>query len=118
MPNELAGSVAAMTGSAWPRFSPMIGGIGAFIAGSDTTSNMIFSLFQFGVAEKIGADPTWIVALQAMGGAAGNVSCFHNVVAACTVVGLMRREGEVIRITFLVFLHYITMPGICGLPLA
>ena len=48
-------------------------GLGAFVAGSNTVSNMMFSLFQFNVGTEIGVkDPTWIVALQAVGGAAGN----------------------------------------------
>ena len=53
---------------------------GAAVAGSNTMSNMMFALFQFEVAERIGVDPTWIVALQAVGGAAGNMICVHNVV--------------------------------------
>lgn len=115
MPNELAGGVASLAGQAWPMFAPLVGGIGAFVAGSNTISNMMFALFQFGVAEKIGADPTWIVALQAVGGAAGNVICVHNVVAACAVVGLVGREGDVIRITALVFLYYVVVAGLCGM---
>ena len=118
MPTVLAAGVASIAGSAWPAFSPLIGGLGAFVAGSNTISNMTFSLFQFGVAERIGADPTWIVALQAVGGAAGNVICVHNVVAACAVVGLVGREGDVIRITVFVFLYYILVAGILGLCLA
>ena len=39
---------------AWPIFSTFIGGLGAFVAGSNTVSNMMFSLFQFGVGERIG----------------------------------------------------------------
>jgi lactate permease len=115
MPRTLAGGVASLTGGAWPAFSPLIGGIGAFVAGSNTISNMMFSLFQFGVAEQIGADPTWVVALQAVGGAAGNVICVHNVVAACAVVGLVGREGDVIRITAMVFFYYITVAAIVGM---
>jgi lactate permease len=115
MPNELAGGVAAIAGKAWPAFSPLVGGIGAFVAGSNTVSNMMFALFQFGVAEKIGADPTWVVALQAVGGAAGNVICVHNVVAACAVVGLVGREGDVIRVTTIVFLYYIVVAGSIGI---
>jgi len=118
MPNVLAAAVATSAGSAWPAFSPLIGGIGAFVAGSNTVSNMMFSLFQFGVAEKIGANPAWVVALQAVGGAAGNVICVHNVVAACAVVGLLGREGDVIRITFFVFLYYILVAATLGMFLA
>lgn len=115
MPSVLAGGVASLVGGAWPAFSSLIGGIGAFVAGSNTISNMMFSLFQFGVAQQIGADPIWIVALQAVGGAAGNVICVHNVVAACAVVGLVGREGDVIRITGFVFLYYILVAGVIGM---
>ena len=115
MPDVLAASVSRIAGGAWPAFSALIGGVGAFVAGSNTISNMTFSLFQFGVAQQIGVDPTWIVALQAVGGAAGNVICVHNVVAACAVVGLVGREGDVIRITSLVFLYYILVAGVLGM---
>ncbi len=114
MPIELAEGVAALAGDAWPFFSTFIGGMGAFVAGSNTISNMMFSLFQFGVGERIGADPTWIVALQAVGGAAGNVICVHNVVAASAVVGLIGREGEVIRKTLMVFVYYALFTGAIG----
>ena len=118
MPKELAESVAAIAGNTWPAFSSLIGGLGAFVAGSNTISNMTFSLFQFNVAENIGADPQWIVALQAVGGAAGNVICVHNVVTACAVVGLIGKEGNVIRVTVFLFLYYILVAGILGLLLA
>ena len=114
MPVVLAGSVANLAGSAWPLFSPLVGGLGAFIAGSNTISNMMFSQFQFEVAQQIEIDPTWGVALQAVGGAAGNTICVHNVVAACAVVGLVGKEGDVIRITAFVFLYYVLLSGILG----
>ena len=114
MPNALAEGVAELAGSAWPIFSTFIGGFGAFVAGSNTVSNMTFSLFQFGVGERIGVDPTWIVALQAVGGAAGNVICVHNVVAASAVVGLLGKEGLVIRKTLTAFVYYALLAGSMG----
>jgi lactate permease len=115
MPLALAEGVAVLTGAAWPLFSPFIGGLGAFVAGSNTVSNMMFSLFQFGVGERIGYDPLWIVALQAVGGAAGNIICVHNVVAASAVVGLVGKEGAVIRKTLLAFVYYALFAGAIGL---
>jgi lactate permease len=106
MPIALADGVAAVAGSAWPLFATFIGGMGAFVAGSNTVSNMMFSSFQFGVGQRIGVDPSWIVALQAVGGAAGNMICVHNVVAASAVVGMLGREGQVIRRTFFPFVYY------------
>ena len=114
MPIVLAEAVAGLAGAAWPIFAPLIGGLGAFVAGSNTVSNMMFSLFQFGVGERILVDPTWIVALQAIGGAAGNVICVHNVVAAAAVVGLLGKEGYVIRKTAVVFTYYALLPGAIG----
>ncbi len=114
MPIELADGVAALAGTAWPVFSTFIGGLGAFVAGSNTVSNMMFSSFQFGVGQRIGVDPTWIVALQAVGGAAGNMICVHNVVAASAVVGMLGREGLVIRRTFFPFVYYALLTGTVG----
>jgi lactate permease len=114
MPIVLADGVAALAGSAWPLFATFIGGLGAFVAGSNTVSNMMFSSFQFGVGQRIGVDPTWIVALQAVGGAAGNMICVHNVVAASAVVGMLGREGLVIRRTFFPFVYYALFTGSLG----
>ena len=114
MPIALADGVASLAGSAWPIFAPFVGGLGAFVAGSNTVSNMMFSLFQFGVGERINVDPSWIVALQAVGGAAGNMICVHNVVAASAVVGLLGREGAVIRMTIVPFIYYALLPRSLG----
>ena len=114
MPTALAEGVAQLAGSAWPIFSTFIGGFGAFVAGSNTVSNMTFSLFQFGVGQRIGVDPTWVVALQAVGGAAGNIICVHNVVAASAVVGLLGKEGIIIRKTLPAFIYYALMSGSIG----
>ena len=79
MPIALATGVKNLVGEAWPLFSTFIGGIGAAVAGSNTVSNMMFSLFQYDVGQKIGVDPIWIVALQAVGGAGGK----HDLRAQC-----------------------------------
>ncbi len=114
MPLELASGAAALAGDAWPILATFVGGLGAAVAGSNTVSNMMLSEFQFGVGEKIGVEPTWIVALQAVGGAAGNMICVHNVVAASAVVGLIGREGAVIRKTLIPFFYYATVSGLIG----
>ena len=114
MPIALAEGIAQIAGSAWPFFAPFIGGAGAAVAGSNTMSNMMFALFQFEVAERIGVDPTWVVALQAVGGAAGNMICVHNVVAASAVAGLLGREGSIIRLTALPFVYYALLAGALG----
>ena len=115
MPIELANAVSHLVGSAWPAFAGVIGALGAFLAGSNTVSNMMFSLFQFGVAENVGISPTMIVGLQAVGAAAGNMICVHNVVAAAATVGLLGKEGLLIRKTVWPMLYYLIVIGIAGL---
>lgn len=114
MPIVLAESVAGVVGNAWPLISPTVGAFGAFIAGSNTISNMMFALFQFGVAEKIGVSAAMIVALQAVGGAAGNMICVHNVVAASATVGYAGREGILIRAVLLPMFYYVLFAGVLG----
>ena len=117
MPLVLAESAAAAAGSWWPNVSPWVGSLGAFIAGSNTVSNMMFAYFQFSTAQHIGLNldqSAIVVALQAVGGAAGNMICVHNVVAAGAVVGLMNREGEVIRKTLLPMAYYCIQAGLIG----
>ncbi len=114
MPTELAAAAAELTGRAWPAFSAVIGAVGAFVAGSNTISNMTFSLFQFDVALRIGLSPLWIVALQAVGGAAGNMICVHNVVAASATVGLFGQEGALIRKTLIPTIYYLLAAAAVG----
>ena len=117
MPILLAQSAASVAGNAWPNISPWVGSLGAFIAGSNTVSNMMFSYFQFSTAQHLActADQSAIVvALQAVGGAAGNMICVHNVVAACAVVGMVNREGEVVRKTLIPMIYYVVMAGFIG----
>jgi len=115
MPVVLASAAAVLLGKGWTAFAAVIGAMGAFVAGSNTFSNMMFSLFQFVTALKIGAVPGVIVALQAVGGAAGNMICVHNVVAASAVVGLLGREGLIIRKTLIPMTYYLIVAAIIGI---
>jgi lactate permease len=115
MPVVLAAGASALVGKAWVGLAAVIGAMGAFIAGSNTFSNMMFSLFQFATAIKTGAVPGVIVALQAVGGAAGNMICVHNVVAASAVVGLVGKEGHLIRKTLIPMVYYLIVAAGIGI---
>ena len=115
MPLELAEWTAEVAGGAWPFFAPMIGALGAFVAGSNTVSDLMFSLFQYGVADRIDAPRLVVLGLQAVGGAAGNMITVHNVVAASATVGLVGREGLLIRRTIVPMTYYVVFAGLLGL---
>lgn len=115
MPISLAQGAAENVGQIWPLFAGAIGALGAFIAGSNTISNLMFSAFQHGVAESLRLASPWIVALQAVGAAAGNMIAIHNVVAASATVGLLDQEGATLRKTIWPTLYYLVAIGILGL---
>jgi len=112
MPLALAEVVAATVGNAWPVVASFIGGLGSFITGSNTVSDLLFAEFQWGVATELGLSRTITVAAQAVGGAMGNMVCIHNIVAVCAVVGLSGREGVILRRTVWPFLVYGLVVGI------
>lgn len=112
MPLALAEAVAAAAGSVWPMLAAFVGGLGAFITGSCTVSDLMFGEFQWNMAANLELPRQIIVAAQGVGGAMGNMVCVHNIVAACAVVGLSGREGEVLKRTFWPFLLYGVVVGI------
>lgn len=115
MPIAMAEWVATNVGQVWPLFAPVTGALGAFIAGSNTVSNLMFSAFQYGVAERLMMSGVMIVALQAVGAAAGNMIAIHNVVAASATVGLLGKEGATLRKTILPTIYYLVVIGVLGL---
>lgn len=115
MPLAMAEWVAGNVGSVWPAFAGVTGALGAFIAGSNTVSNLMFAAFQFGVAERLAMSTVMIVALQAVGAAAGNMIAIHNVVAASATVGLLGQEGATLRKTILPTIYYLIVIGVLGM---
>ncbi|MEA5536631.1 L-lactate permease [Crocosphaera sp. XPORK-15E] len=114
MPLTLAMGVSSVVGGIWSIFAPLMGAIGTFIAGSTTVSNMMFSLFQFGVAEQTGTMESLMVALQAGGSSSGSMFSINNVVSVCATVGLVRQEGLVIRKVLLPLIYCVLAEGIIG----
>jgi len=114
MPLTMADASAAMVGDVWPAFAAFVGALGSFITGSATVSNLLFAEFQYGVASTIHMNPEVIVALQAVGGAMGNMICVHNIVAASATVGLIGMEGMILRRTFPPLLAYGATVGLAG----
>jgi len=115
MPVASADLFASIFGTAYPLISPLIGALGAFIAGSNTVSNMMFSQFQFEAANALGISSALMVATQAVGAAAGNMVAIHNVVAASATVGLLGQEGATLRKTIIPTTYYILVSGIIAL---
>lgn len=115
MPIAMAQLVADSVGGIYPFFAPAVGAIGAFIAGSNTVSNLMLAQFQFSVGELLGVSSALLVAMQAVGAAAGNMIAIHNVVAASATVGLLGREGRTLRMTVIPTIYYLVFAGVLAM---
>jgi lactate permease len=115
MPMAMAQSMAGIAGKVWPLADPFIGALGAFMAGSNTVSNMLFSLFQYSIAEHLDISRILVVSLQNIGGALGNMICVHKIIAACATVGLAGVEGILIRRNLLPLALSTLLTGITGM---
>lgn len=102
----MAEALADGTGKAYLAISPVIGALGAFMSGSNTVSNTLFAGLQFQTAQILDMSPVIIVALQNIGGAAGNMICVNNIVSVCATTGTAGNEGRIIRLNILPCLIY------------
>jgi len=107
----MAKEAAILFGPVWYLTASLVGISGAFVAGSNTVSDIMFSAFQYGTAKEAGLSVIPVLSLQAVGGAAGNMICVHNVVAALSTVGLTGKEGLVIRNNLLISIIYGLLAG-------
>lgn len=108
----IAKTVAGAVGQGWYILAPVAGVLGAFISGSATVSNIMFGPLQFDAALQAGIPVIPILGLQAIGAAAGNMICVHNVVAVLTTVGLVGKEGKVMKNNIFISLGYAVLAGI------
>lgn len=115
MPIAMAQGMSNLMGQIYPFFAPTMGALGAFLAGSNTVSNLMLSQFQFETANFLGLSGALMVAVQSVGAAAGNMIAIHNVVAASATVGLLGKEGVILRITLIPTLYYLMLTGIIAL---
>jgi lactate permease len=89
----------ASTGVLFPFFSPVLGWLGVFLTGSDTSSNALFSGLQHTSATAIGVDPLITVAANASGGVTGKMISPQSIAIGAAAVGLVGREAELFRFT-------------------
>lgn len=107
----LGKAIADSAGKLWYWASVYLGALGSFFAGSATVSNLTFGGIQYAFAERLNAPLTMVLALQAAGGAMGNMACIHNIVAVCAVLGLEKQEGGILKKIFPLLVLYGLIAG-------
>jgi lactate permease len=99
MTQLLANGLAISFNISYPMVSPLVGTLGAFATGSNTSSNILFGSVQKEIALILKLSPAWLVAAQTTGGALGSMLSPAKVTIGCSTVGLSGKEGKVLQIT-------------------
>jgi lactate permease len=97
MTEALAKGLAQFTGVFFPLIAAWIGALGAFMTGSNTNSNVVFSLLQLRTANLLGYTAAIILAGQTAGAALASVAAPAKVVVGTSTADLAGKEGEVMR---------------------
>jgi lactate permease len=93
------GMLIAKTGSFFPFFSPVLGWLGVFITGSDTSANLLFSGLQKVSALSADMNPLLALAANSSGGVTGKMISPQSIAVACAAVGLAGKESDLFRFT-------------------
>jgi lactate permease len=88
------------TGVLFPLFSPLLGWLGVFLTGSDTSSNALFGKLQATTANNLGIDPVLTVSANASGGVTGKMISPQSIAVGAAAVGLSGKESDLFRFTF------------------
>jgi lactate permease len=89
----------ASTGVLFPFFSPILGWLGVFLTGSDTSSNALFCRLQSTTADTLGVDPVVTVAANASGGVTGKMISPQSIAIGAAAVNLVGKESDLFRFT-------------------
>ena len=86
------GLVAAKTGAAFPFFSTLLGWLGVFLTGSDTSANALFGTLQVVTANQLGLNPVLMAAANSSGGVLGKMISLQSIAVAAAATGMARSE--------------------------
>ena len=112
------GTALAETGDAFAFFSPVVGWIGVFITGSDTSSNLLFGPLQQVSAQSLEIKEALFLAANSVGGVIGKMISPQSIAIACAAVGIVGKESELFKFTFKYSIIFIILVGIWTLIIA
>jgi lactate permease len=107
------GLAFAATGVVFPFFSALLGWLGVFLTGSDTSANALFGTLQVVTAERLGQNPVLMAAANSAGGVMGKMISLTSIAVAAAATS-MKREDEA-RLFRFTLKHSIFLASVIGL---
>jgi L-lactate permease len=94
------GLAFATTGALFPFFSAILGWLGVFLTGSDTSSNALFGSLQTVTAGRLGLNPITIAAVNSIGGVMGKMISLQTIAVAAAATGIsVQDQAKLFRFT-------------------
>ena len=124
MIGAIAAGLVAITGSFYPFFAPLIGAIGTFVTGSDTSSNILFAKLQANVAGQLGmtgqgtffgvegSQTNWLVAANTTGATGGKMISPQSIAIATASCDMQGKDGEIMLSAIPYAVLYIVLGGL------
>ena len=124
MIGAIAAGLVALTGSFYPFFAPLIGAIGTFVTGSDTSSNILFAKLQANVAGQLGmtgtssfygisgSESNWLVAANTTGATGGKMISPQSIAIATASCDMQGKDGEIMLSAIPYAVVYIILGGL------
>lgn len=109
---EIADALVVATGSLYPVFSPVVGALGTFATGSDTSSNILFGKLQAQVAGQLDMDVSWLAAANTAGATGGKIISPQSIAIATASCDMQGQEGNILRSALPYALVYVIIAGI------
>jgi lactate permease len=107
------GLAFAATGALFPFFSAMLGWLGVFLTGSDTSANALFGNLQVVTAGRLGLNPVLMAAANSSGGVMGKMISLQSIAVAVAATRMPSgEEGRLFRFTLR---HSLLLGSIIGL---
>ena len=107
------GLAFAATGVVFPFFSSLLGWLGVFLTGSDTSANALFGNLQVVTAHKLGMNPVLMAAANSAGGVMGKMISLTSIAVAAAATS-MKREDEALLFRF-TLKHSVLLASVIGL---
>ncbi|HEY9550940.1 MAG TPA: L-lactate permease [Prevotella sp.] len=109
----IASSLAQATGQYYPLFAPLIGAIGTFVTGSDTSANILFAKLQANVAAQLHyADPNWLIASNTAGATGGKMISPQSIAIATAACNMQGKDGKILLSAMPYACMYILLAGL------
>lgn len=120
----LAAGLVVVSGSFYPLFAPLIGAIGTFVTGSDTSSNILFGKLQANVAHQLGLtsqtsvlgfpgnETNWLAASNTAGATGGKMISPQSIAIATAACDMKGEDDAIMKKAIPYAIGYIIICGI------